>query len=59
MYCYVTCFWLGLVLASWCGSSGVRIGGGVMAGGVLQGSVKDYVGEYGVDFQCSSLCTTA
>ena len=40
---------LGLVLRSWCSSSGVRVGGGV----------KDYVGEYGVNFQCNSLCITA
>ena len=26
---------LGLVLGSWCSSSGVRVGGGVMAGGVF------------------------
>jgi len=29
--------WLGLVLASWCGSSGVRVGGGCSAGGVPTG----------------------
>jgi len=41
--------WLGLVLGSWCGSSGVREGGGgCSAGGVIQGRVKGYVGEYGM-----------
>jgi hypothetical protein len=27
--------WSSLVLGSWCGSSGVRVGGGVTAGGVF------------------------
>ena len=50
--------WSGLVLGFWCGSSGGRIGGGCYGWWVYQGRVKDYVGEYGVNFQCNSLCIT-
>jgi len=30
---------LGLVLGSWCGSSGVRVGGGVLASGFIRGEL--------------------
>ena len=36
---------LGLVLGSWCGSSAVREGGGVMAGGVIRGESKIILGN--------------
>jgi len=42
--------WLGLVLGSWCGSSGARVGGGIYGWWGFQKSVEDYVGEYGMFF---------
>ena len=37
--------WLGLVLGSWCGSSGVGLGGGVMSGGVSRGESRIMLGN--------------
>ena len=37
--------WLGLVLGSWCASSGVRVGGGVMAGGFIRGESNIMLGN--------------
>ena len=51
MYCCVSVvirFGTGLVLGSWCGSSGVWVGRGFYGCWGFQKSVEDYAGEYGV-----------